>query len=193
MGKHENFLDPAKEALAVKGLRESLAAVDADDEALLLDTIEGETALFEIIDAVLERMTLNEALIEGVKAMVEKLDARRMRFETRLKSDRALIEQALSIAELPKLERPAATLSLAARPAGLTITEESDIPATYWKAGAPALDKKALTQALRDRAKALAALPEDPEERERALAEVPPEIPGATLSNGAPSLTIRRA
>lgn len=193
MSKRETFLDPAKEALAFKGLRESLTAVDASDDELLLDMAEGETSLLEALDAILERMTVTEALIDGVKSMVEKLDARRMRFETRLKSDRALIEQALSIAELPKLERPAATLSMAARAPGLTITEESDVPATYWKAGAPTLDKKALTQALRDRAKALAELPEDPQERERALAEVPPEIPGATLSNGAPSLTIRRA
>lgn len=192
MSKRETFLDPAKEALAVRGLLESLAAVDADDD-LLLDTIEGETSFLEAVDAILERMTVTEALIDGVKSMTERLDGRRSRYEQRLKSDRALIEQAMSIAELPKLERPAATLSLSARAPGLTITEESDIPATYWKPSAPTLDKKALLAALKDRAKAIADLPEDLEGRAAIIATLAPDIPGATLSNGAPSLTIRRA
>lgn len=193
MGKRETFLDPAKAALAVKGLRESLAAVDADDEALLLDTIEGETEFFEIVDAVLERIAVNEAHAGGLAKMEEAFAARRERFTARVKADRTLLEQALSIAELPKLERPSATLSLSARAPSLQITEESDIPADYWKPGAPSLDKKALLAALKDREKALAALPTDGEEREAALADLPPEIPGATLSNGAPSLTLRRA
>lgn len=189
----KNWLDPAKEAIAVKGLRESLAAVDPDDETLLTDSIEGQTSFFEIVDAILERMLVNEAAVEGIEVVVKSLGARKARYEQRIKSDRALLEQAMTIAELAKIERPTATLSLSARAPSLTITEESDIPAAWWKAGDPTLDKKGLTAALKERAKALDALPQDPEARAAALDALPPDIPGATLSNGAPSISIRRA
>lgn len=189
----KNWLDPAKEALAVKGLRESLAAVDPDDETLLTDSIEGQTSFFEIVDAILERMLVNEAAVEGIDLVTKSLGARKARYEQRIKSDRALLEQAMTIAELAKIERPTATLSLSARAPSLTITEESDIPATWWKPGNPTLDKKGLADALKARAKALAELPKEGDERAAALAALPPEIPGATLSNGAPSITVRRA
>lgn len=181
-----SYLDPIKEAQAVTALRESLRAIGEDgDETLLLDSIEGQTQLFEIIDLVLERMTDSEVMLEGIAAVETKLSARKVRYEQRIKSDRALIEQAMTIADLPKIERATATLSISARAPSLTITEESEIPAQFWKAGAPTLDRKALTAALRDRAKAMQD--ETPE------ADLPPEIPGACLSNGAPSLTVRRA
>lgn len=192
--KPKAWLDPTKEAQAVASIRESLARMgEGDDETLLLDTIEGQTSLLEIFDAVLERMTDSEVNIEGVNAVAKDLSGRKARFEQRLKSDRAILEQAMTIAGLTKLERPTATLSLANRPPSLTVTEESDIPAEFWKAGDPTLDRKKLATALKDRAAALAALPDDPVERAIALAGTPPEIPGACLSNGAPSISIRRA
>lgn len=190
MSKPE-LLDPTKEAKAVAAIREAFQ-IGEEDEALVLDTIEGETSLFEAVDVVLERIANAEVMLEGLEAVIAKLASRKVRYETRIKTDRALLEQALSIAELNTLERPAATLTLSARAPGLTITEESDIPAKYWKPGDPKLDKKALTADLRERAKALAALPEDAPQRAALVASLP-EIPGATLSNGAPSLTIRRA
>lgn len=184
-------IDPIREAQAVASLRASIAALDADD-ALLLDTIEGETSLFEAIDAILARMAGDEALVRGCDAVIADLETRRDRFNARIKSDRTLIEQALSIAEIEaKLERPAATLTLARRAPTLVVETEAEIPAHFWKTGAPTLDKKALTEALRERRKAIDALPEDPEARAAALAALPPEIPGATLTNAAPTLQIR--
>lgn len=186
------FFDPTKEAKAVAAL---LAAHDIDvehDAELVADTIEGETSLFEAVDAVLDRIADAEVMLEGLNVVIARLDARKARYEARIKTDRTLLEQALTIAELPKLERPAATLSISTRAPSLVLTEESDIPAKYWKAGAPTLDKKALAADLKDRAKALANLPEDEAQRAALLASLP-EIPGATLSNGAPSLTLRRA
>lgn len=192
--KPRAWLDPTKEALAVKALLEGLRQIgEADDEALVADSIEGQTQLFEIIDAVLARMTDAEVMIEGIDAITKNLSGRKARYEARIKRDRALIEQAMTIADLAKIERPTATLSLAARPPSLTLTEESEIPAAYWKAGEPTLDRKTLAAALKERAAALAALPADPEAKAAAIAALPPEIPGATLSNGAPSLTVRRA
>lgn len=191
--KPRAWLDPTKEALAVRALLESLREMgEGDDEALLFDSIEGQTQLFEIIDGVLARMTDAEVMIEGIEAITKNLSGRKARYEQRIKRDRALIEQAMTIADLAKIERPAATLSLADRPPSLTVTEESEIPADYWRAGEPTLDRKALAAALKDREKALAALPDDPEARSAALVDLPPEIRGACLSNGAPSLSLRR-
>jgi hypothetical protein len=188
------YLDPAKEAQAVAALKESLRQMgEADDDTLLADSIEGETSFFEIVDVVLDRMTDAEVNIEGVEVVAKALSGRKARYEQRLKSDRATLEQAMTIAGLAKIERPTATLSLSNRPPSLTVTEESEIPAEFWKAGDPTLDRKKLAQALKDRAAALAVIPGDPEAKAAAIAALPPEIPGATLSNGAPSLTVRRA
>lgn len=190
----KSYIDPVKEALAVAALREGLRQMgEGDDDTLLMDGIEGETSLFEIMDAVLERMTDAEVNIEGVEVVAKALSGRKARFEQRLKSDRAILEQAMTIAGLVKIERPTATLSLANRAPSLTVTEESEIPAEFWKPGDPTLDRKRLTQALKDRAAALAELPDDPAAKAAALADLPSDIPGATLSNGAPSISIRRA
>lgn len=191
MSKPE-FLDPTKEAKAVAAI---LAAheIDAGEDAeLVADVIEGETSLLEAVDVVLDRIANAEVMLEGLAVVVARLSARKTRYEQRIKTDRTLLEQALTIAELPKLERPAATLSISTRAPSLIVTEESDIPAKYWKAGDPTLDKKALTADLKDRARALESLPEDEAQRAALVASLP-EIPGAALSNGAPSLTIRRA
>ena len=159
----------AREAEAAKALRESLAKLGETDADLLLDMTEGETSLFECIDALLLRMASDKALVVGTDSIVSDLEARKRRVQKRIEFDRGLIEQAMSIAELPKIERPAATLSLVARPASLRIDDEAAIPAEFWTAGAPKLESKCLTAALKDG---------------RA-------IPGAALSNAAPSLTMR--
>ena len=163
-----SYIDPIKEAQAVASLRESIAALDADD-ALLMDTIEGETSLLEAMDKIMFRMTEDKALAAGIEQIIADLTSRKTRVETRLEHDRALIEQAMMTADLDKIERPAGTLSLTKRAAKLVITDEADIPGDFWKPGKPTLDKKALTEALKDGA----------------------TVAGAVLSNSAPSLTIR--
>lgn len=166
----DTYLDPTREAQAAKALRESVSALDGDD-TLLADMIEGETGLFEIIDRLLQRISDNRAMVEGTVAEEARLYERRVRYEKRVASDRALIEQAMMIADLPKVERPSATLSLTTRAPSAVIDTEADIPAEFWKAGAPSLDKKALTAALKSGA----------------------TVAGAHLTNAAPTLTIRIA
>lgn len=165
-------LDPIKEAQAAAAVQASLRQLgEAGDEALTIDCIESETSLLEAIDRLLLTIAESTGLAKGAQAAAEALSARAARLERRAEAARGVIEQALMIAELEKLERPTATLSLTRRAAKLEVLEESDIPAEFWKAGDPKLDNKAL----------LAALKEG-----RA-------VPGACLSNSAPSLTIRGA
>lgn len=161
-----------KQTLAARAVLDSIRSVDPEDEVLALDTVEGETSLFEVIDAILLRRAATVAMTEGTKAAVADLQARQKRFEDRANYDRTLIEQAMSIAELKTLQRPVATLSMADRKPSLVITTEADIPAKYWKAADPTLDRNAL-------AADLASLGDGE------------NIPGAVLSNGAPTLTIR--
>lgn len=161
-------LDPVREAQTVKHLRDSIAALDGDD-ALLIDTIEGETSLFEVIDKLLARMAENRAMVAGTEIATSDLADRKARFEKRVEADRTLIEQAMMVAELQKIERPTATLSLSARAPRAIVDTEADIPAEFFKSPAPALDKKALTEALKSGR----------------------DVPGACLSNAAPSLVVR--
>lgn len=165
-------LDPIKEAKAVAALKESLRDLGhGGDEALLYYSIEGETSLFEAIDRLLLGIAEDEGRAMGARSAAAEIEHRAERFDKRAEAARALIEQALMVAEIDKLERPTATLSIVRRPPKAEITEEADIPAEFWKVGDPKLDKKAV----------LAALKEG-----RA-------VPGACLSNSAPSLTIRRS
>jgi hypothetical protein len=183
--------DPTREANAVRIMRENIAILDGDDE-LLLDMIEGETGFMECLDALLIEEANTSGLIDGIKSAIEALGGRKARFEKRKATLRALIEQALMIAEIDvAIERPAATISLAKRPPVIVIETEADIPAEYWKSAEPTLDRKALGEALKARAKALETLPEDADARAAAIATLPPEIPGVTLSNAAPTLTLR--
>ena len=171
MNKRADFIDPAKAAQAVQAIRSSLAALGEEgDDQLLLDSIEGETDFFEVLDKLLERRAESIAHAEGLGLVIDRLKARQERFEKAADVDRTLIEQALLTAELEvKITRPIGTLFLSRRAPKVEITEEADIPAEFWTAGAPKLDRKALTAALQDGR----------------------PIPGAALSNAAPSLTVR--
>ncbi len=189
--KAREYLDPIKEAQAVAALRKSIKDLDGDED-LLADTIEGETSLFEVIDRVLERIREADVMIAGIEAVAKTLSSRKARHEEALKRDRTLLEQAMVIAGVETIRRPTATLSLSYRAPSLLVTEESAIPAKWWKAGEPTLDKKGLAAALRQRAAILADEEMPPEDKATALAELPP-VPGAELSNGAPSISIRNS
>ena len=173
------------------------AMIGEEDMALLADTLEGETDLFEAIDTALAEIDESEALILGLKEKEGQFSKRRRAMEERVKRFRSLVEQAMAVAEQQKLRRPTATLTLRKLPPDVVVTSEADIPSEFFvpqPPPPPTLDKAALKEALQKREKklAFAASLEDAEERERALASLPP-IPGVMLNNGGFSLQIRRA
>lgn len=188
--------DPIRAAEAAKALVESIRAMAGDeDDELLADMVEGETSLFDIVDALIQRRNSNAAFVDALKAHVDDLKLRQGRYEKRIETDRALIEQAMSIAGLVKIERPYATLSLSQRAAKLVVDEEAAIPPAYWKAGDPKLDRDGLKAAVlareAERQVRLGAW--------RALhgADAPPPndlpapIPGAHMEPPAATLTVR--
>jgi len=171
--------------------------IPEEDLSLLLDTLEGETNLLEAIDLALAEIDETEALISGLKEKESQFTARRRAMEERVRRFRGLIEQAMAVAEQERLRRPTATLTLRKLPIDVVVLSEADIPADFFvpqPPPPPKLDKKALKQALEAREAKLsfAASLDDPEERVKALAAIPP-IPGATLDNGGVSLQVRRA
>lgn len=158
---------------AVRALLGSLHDLaDTADEGLVVDMIEGETDLFEAIDGVLDRVNATEAMLAGLKQIGDRIKARRDTLKARIERLRALLEQALSIAELKRLQRPAATLVMHATAPNLIIEDEAAIPSRFYiqlPPPPPKLDEKAL----------------------RAALGTGEQVAGARLSQGGIGLTIR--
>lgn len=157
-----------REAEAARSL---VAELQSDDETLLHDMVEGETMLFEAIDAAIDEMDECDIRAAGCKEKIKQLTERQKRAEARQERLRTLIEQAMLVADQKTIKRPLATLTVrdvAPRP---MITEEAQIPSEYWRSPDPVVDKKKINEAIADGK----------------------TIPGVTMTNGSTSLTIRRA
>lgn len=157
------------ETEAAKSVVGSLRDILADDDELKADTIEGETNLHEALVSALNRMAEIEAHADGIAAAIKRFKQRSDRLEAQAERIRAAITLALEMAELARIELPIATISLRKTPPKVVITSEADIPSAFFKEPAPVLDKKAILDALK--ASIL--------------------VPGAELSNGGMSITVR--
>ena len=140
-----------------------------EDPDLMLVLAEGETDLLELLDRMLEADLNDDALIIGLKAQKDTLAVRLHRLQERRESRRSILEQALFLLERKSLERPVATLTLSNRPPALVVDEEAQIPARFFDLK-PMLNKRLAKEAL----------------------EAGEEVPGARLSNGCVTLTVRR-
>lgn len=156
---------------AAKILREQIAAICGDDPDFFRDTIEGETSVRELISKLVAEEGEDKSVLDGMGRFAESLGARADRIKRRIDTRRALICSALEIAELQSLETPTGKVSISKVAAKPIIQDEAEIPARFWKPNAPSLDKKALSEALK----------------------AGEAIPGATLSNGSRTVTIRRS
>jgi Siphovirus Gp157 len=186
----------SQELEAKQTLLDQLHALAVEDPEFFTDLIEGETSLLELIATLDASIIDDEILVDGAKAALDKLQARKRAAENRIELKRRLLAHTLQQIGLKTLRTPTSTLTIAeASPKAIVIAPE-DIPARWWKPQPPKLNQDALTKAIRAREKALReaeAIP-DPEERGRALAAVEilhPSIPGVTASNGGITL-IRR-
>ncbi len=164
-----NPIDLDNAARAAKAIKDFLD--DPDDQELVAGMVEGETQFFELIDRVLGAIVDDEVMIVGLKVAIDELQKRKARVEARKKAKRGALEAAFLVADLPKIERPIATLSLGNRARQIVIIEDSKIPSKYWIESDPKLDKKALKSDL-----SAGAI-----------------VPGAELDNGGKQLNLRRA
>ncbi len=212
MEVQDNAHELQKEVLAAKILRKSLIDSFGEDEELVKDTIEGETNLHELMQAVIEDIQETNAHIDGLKDYKKQLDARKSRLEKRIDFLKTLLKTSMEAGELGKtVTFPTATLSIKNTPDKTEITEEADLPTEYWVTPDPVLSKKKLTNQLKENDKALQAyidqrLKEEfsdlkKAEKEEKRQEIrdslteedlrPYRIPGAQLKNDGPTIQIR--
>ncbi len=189
--------DLERELKAAELVREQVQDLVGEDLALIRDSVEGQTSLFEIMSAMAEADGEEAALVEGLAAYIKKLQDRKMRIEERREIRRALMANALDVAELPNLVTAAGTITRKALPPKVIVVEEADIPARFYVPQEPKLDRAALLKALKERAAAIAEITAEPGslDDKGALAMIDrnyPPIPGATLSNGGTTIQIRR-
>ena len=170
MNAHSDVAMVQRELEAAKVLRDQIAELAQGDEEFIRDTLEGEMDFEGIVEKLLGEIGEDEALAKGIEAYEAELAARKQRLTSRAKFKRTLICTALEISGRKKMELAVGTVTLSAVKAKAIVTEEADIPAEFFKPQPPKLDQTALSAALREGR----------------------EVPGATLSNGGSTITIRR-
>lgn len=138
----------------------------ADDEDGWSITIESETELDDMLTKLIRMISDTNALGEGTQARVDELTARRNRFKRRIEAYRSLIFKLMQAAELTKRELPEATLSIRAGTQKVIIADESLIPVT-------------LCESTPNKTKIKEALTNGE------------SVPGASLSNAEPTLSVR--
>lgn len=154
---------------AARNLLLNIKDVVEDDAELIETAIEGETSLKEAISAAVDRILELDAYEEAIAAQVKALSERKERFAHQSERIKSAIHVAMGQAELRKMELAVATLGVRAVPAKCEILDESMIPSKFWKAQEPKLDKKAVLDALKAKE----------------------DVPGAVLSNGGETLSLR--
>lgn len=154
-------------------LKKTLQALYEDlDPQALIDTLEGETDLSEALQQVASQALDYEALAAATKARKDALGEREARLNKSAETLRTIVLQAIITTGSGTIAGPEMTLAPRKTPPALVIDDESLVPSEYFKSRDPVIDKDKLKAALE-------AAGEDE------------EIPGAHLSNGGISLTIR--
>ena len=165
--------DLQREVEAARVLLANYQDLLGDDAMAQADAVEGETNLHEALRAALVRVAEIDALCEGLVAMATRIDTRCHRLKEQGKTIRVAMCAAMEIAGLKRFETDIATLTRKPTAKSVVIVEEAEIPAQFWKAQEPKLDKAELLRALK----------EADESGER--------IPGAVLSNGGETVQIK--
>ena len=96
-----------------------------EDEVLAADTLEGQTDALDLVDQILTSLAVNKAHAHGLKDHIEDMSNRLIRLQGRQDALRTLLQRILEESGLKRLERPAATLSLAKGPPKVMITDEN--------------------------------------------------------------------
>ena len=161
--------DLHNEANIARDLLDIISESIEGDEQASADMIEGETSLFEALERAIAEVRDCDIIVTGCEDAINTLEARKRRATNRKGTIRAAIEQAMVTADQKSIALPTATLTISHRGGKAIVSETSEVPAKFFKQPAPKLDQAALTKALRDGE----------------------TVPGAHLSNGTVSLTIR--
>ena len=139
------------EGVRYKVLRDRLLAEIPDlDEETLADTLEGISDLKEMLAELVRSALDDEALASGLSTRLCDMKARLERLETRAKRKRQLVLEAMTQAELKRLEEADFTASLRQSAPALEVVAEDKIPVAYWKPQPAKLDRQGLLAALKN-------------------------------------------
>lgn len=141
-----------------------------EDETLRADMIEGSTDAMKILGRVVEHMQEAEAMAAAVAKRVADLSSRQESFNRKGDAMRKLALRIMNAANLRKMHLPEATLSIRAVAPSIVITDATQLPEEF---------TVTKTETRPDRQKIKEALQEGK------------IIPGACLSNGSETLSVR--
>jgi len=158
-----------REAQAARDLLAAHKDIIGEDEAFAMDVVEGQTSLVEVVNQLLAEEAEDDAHIEAIRIQIDKLSKRALNINARIERRRGALTTALQTAGLKTLRCAFATVSLRATPQKAIVTSEERIPDEFLVPRDPTIDRKALLAALKEGRK----------------------IPGAELSNGGVSISIR--
>jgi Siphovirus Gp157 len=140
----------AAEVGAYNVWRERLIAEFPDlDEETLADTLQGLTSLPEMLAAIIRSSLEDEALAVGLSHRIGDMQARFERLELRRERKRQVVRVAMIAAQIPKLVEPEFAVGLRRGAPTLNVTDETVIPAAYWRAQPPKLDRDRLLRSLK--------------------------------------------
>jgi predicted nuclease with TOPRIM domain len=139
-----------------------------EDEELLKDTLEGNTRFNEVMEKFLSAMRENETLAEAVSQRIGKLRERQTRLTHRAQFFRSLMHRLMDWAGIKSLALPEAKISVVNSPEKVIITDESAIPDDFMRVTKEP-NKAAIKTAMKSGS----------------------IIPGATLSNGGTTISVR--
>lgn len=140
----------------------------ADDDDFRRDVFEGQTSIDYVLAKLVETSLEAAAMADAVKFRKTALAERQSRFERKDEATRKLILSVMERAELPKIQLTEATLSMRQLPPSPIVTDADALPDNCVR-----IERKPDMKAI------------------KAAMEGGGELPGVTLSNGRPSLTIR--
>ena len=141
---------------------------DVDDETLA-DTLEGLTDLTDQLAEVIRSALEDEAFHGALKIRMGEMRERAARLALRAEKKRQLVTETMAQADLHRLSLPDISITLRPGQARLVVTEEREIPESYWKVQPPKLDRQGLLGALRSGE----------------------TVPGASLGNPQPTILVR--
>jgi len=138
------------------------------DDEFKSDILEGSTDLLEIVDRLLYDLILTDSYIEGIKITRARIELREKKLKGRQEVIRRIIRRLLEAAEMRKITVSNGTASLTAKPQSVEIIDEGLLPENFFR-----IKKEPNKTLIGERLKA------------------GEDVPGAQLSNGGETLTIR--
>jgi len=157
-------------ATTYRAIRDRIRAQDPQiDEQTLADTVEGLTDVHEILQAVIRAALSDEALILGLKCRISDMEGRLERLRDRAAKRRQIARDVMVELDLKKLNAPDFTATIREGMPSLVVLNEDAVPSIYWQPSEPRLKRQELAYELKQGA----------------------EVPGVTLSNPEPVLSVR--